>query len=89
MFVGKNTASKKEVGSSRISVEVKKPTGVKIKTEKKAKEMKVIFNLISLLFSNIFLNTSNTQMLSTAFRDGKGPAVLRLLQRGGSKYLSH
>jgi hypothetical protein len=33
VFGGKVTASKKEAGSSPISVEVKKPTGVKIKTE--------------------------------------------------------
>jgi hypothetical protein len=53
LFAGKATISKKEVGSSRISVEMKKSTGVKMKTEAGVKEVKVIVILISLfIFSS-------------------------------------
>jgi hypothetical protein len=53
LFAGKATISKKEVGSSRISVEMKNSTGVKMKTEAGVKEVKVIVILISLfIFSS-------------------------------------
>jgi hypothetical protein len=53
LFAGKATISKKEVGSSRISVEMKKSTGVKMKTEAGVKEVNVIVILISLfIFSS-------------------------------------
>jgi hypothetical protein len=56
LFAGKATISKKEVGSSRISVEMKKSTGVKMKTEAGVKEVKVIVILISLfIFSSNYL----------------------------------
>jgi hypothetical protein len=78
--------SKMEAESSRITVEVKKLTGVKIKTEEEVNEVKVILILISLLFSRFLLSflrsyvierfqsrkrSSSTETTSTASKRSK------------------
>jgi hypothetical protein len=86
-FSGK--AIKKDAGFSKTSTEVKKPTGVKIKSEAETSKPKVHHLHFKFLFDPYLKQSNLTRYF--IFRAGKGTQALTLcllLQRGRSKPLS-